>query len=87
MPEVKHVDRYSIDNTDYSIGRDNIKRWGFDVHNPVFLVSAGLILLFLIATLASDPATAKATLDGIKWKIIANFDTLFIWTGNIMVLF
>ncbi|MGI9537608.1 MAG: BCCT family transporter [Desulfocapsaceae bacterium] len=87
MPEANHVDRYSIDNTDYDVGRDNVKKWGFDVHNPVFVVSAVLILLFLIVTLASDPSVAKATLDGIKWKIIANFDTLFIWTGNIMVLF
>ncbi len=69
------------------VGRDNVKKWGFDIHNPVFVVSAGLIFLFLIATLASDPSVAKAPLDGIKWKIIANFDILFIWTGNIMVLF
>ncbi len=87
MSEANHVDRYSIDNTDYNVGRDNVKKWGFDIHNPVFVVSAGLIFLFLIATLASDPSVAKATLDGIKWKIIANFDILFIWTGNIMVLF
>jgi len=87
MPKAKHFDRYSIDNTDYDVGRDNVRKWGFDVHNPVFVVSAGLILLFLVATLASDPSVAKTTLDGIKWNIIKNFDTLFIWTGNIMVLF
>lgn len=87
MSDVSQVDRYSIDNTDYTVGRDNIKRWGFDVHNPVFVVSAGLIALFLIATLVSEPSSAKAVLDGLKWKIIANFDTLFIWSGNIMVLF
>jgi len=87
MPETNQIDRYSIDNTDYTVGRDNVRKWGFDVHNPVFVVSSGLIALFLIATLVSDPSTAKAVLDGIKWKIIANFDGLFIWTGNIMVLF
>ncbi|NNK14466.1 MAG: BCCT family transporter, partial [Desulfofustis sp.] len=87
MSDVSQVDRYSIDNTDYTVGRDNIKRWGFDVHNPVFVVSAGLIALFLIATLVSEPSSAKAVLDGLKWKIIANFDMLFIWSGNIMVLF
>lgn len=83
----KSVDRYSINNTDYTVGQDNVQKWGFDIHNPVFAISAGLILLFLVATLASDPHVAKTTLDGIKWKIIANFDSLFIWTGNIMVLF
>lgn len=80
-------DKYSIDNTDYTLGDDNVQRWGFDIHNPVFIVSAGLILLFLLATLISDPATAKATLDGLKWDIIGNFDGLFMWAGNIFVLF
>lgn len=83
----KTTDKYSIDNTDYTVGQDNIQKWGFDIHNPVFGISAGLILLFLIVTLVSDPHTAKTVLDGIKWKIIGNFDSLFIWTGNIMVLF
>ncbi|MEE4240892.1 MAG: BCCT family transporter [Desulfopila sp.] len=81
------VDRYSISNTDYVVGQDNVQKWGFDVHNPVFGISAGLILLFLVLTLLSDPGTAKALLDGIKWKIIANFDALFIWSGNIFVIF
>ncbi|CAG35693.1 probable glycine-betaine transporter (OpuD) [Desulfotalea psychrophila LSv54] len=79
--------KYSIDTTDYTIGQDNIQKWGFDVHNIVFGVSAGLILLFLLATLFSDPHTAKMALDGVKWKIIANFDLLFIWSVNIFVLF
>lgn len=81
------TDKYSIDNTDYTVGQDNIQKWGFDVHNPVFGISAGLILLFLVTTLLSDSHTAKVVLDGLKWKIIGNFDMLFIWTGNIMVLF
>jgi len=83
----KGIDKYSINNTDYTVGQDNIQKWGFDVHNPVFGISAGLILLFLIATLVADPETAKSTLDGIKWSIIGNFDWLFIWAGNIFVLF
>ncbi|EAR11104.1 BCCT family transporter [Reinekea blandensis] len=80
-------DKYSIENTDYTVGQDNVQKWGFDVHNPVFGISAGLILLFLIATLISDAATAKAFLDGLKWDIIAMFDALFMWSGNIFVVF
>lgn len=80
-------DKYSIDNTDYTIGQDNVKKWGFDVHNPVFGTSAALILLFLVAVLAVDPATAKGALDGLKWDIIGQFDVFFIWAGNIFVLF
>lgn len=80
-------DKYSIESTDYSVGQDNIRKWGLDVHNPVFGISAGLILIFLIATLVSDPKTAKDLLDGIKLDIISNFDALFMWAGNIFVLF
>lgn len=82
----KH-DKYSIENTDYTVGQDNIQKWGFDVHNPVFGTSAGLIALFLVAVLISDPATAKTALNGVKNSIINNFDALFIWSGNIFVIF
>ncbi|MGF1689200.1 BCCT family transporter [Photobacterium japonica] len=81
------IDKYSIDNTDYTVGQDNVQKWGFDVHNPVFGTSAGLIVLFLVLALVSDPTTAKTALDGIKNSIINNFDTLFLWAGNIFVLF
>jgi len=84
---MSNADRYSIENTDYAVGRDNVQKWGFDVHNPVFAISAGLILLFLVAVLVSDAAAAKAALDGLKWKIIGNFDVLFMWAGNIFLIF
>ncbi|MFN1616769.1 BCCT family transporter [Vibrio rotiferianus] len=80
-------DKYSIENTDYTVGQDNVQKWGFDVHNPVFGTSAGLIILFLIALLLVDPTTAKAGLDGIKWQIIGSFDGLFMWAGNIFLIF
>ncbi len=81
------IDKYSIENTDYTVGQDNVQKWGFDVHNPVFGVSAGLIIIFLVALLVVDPATAKGTLDSIKWQIIGRFDTLFMWSGNFFLLF
>ncbi len=80
-------DKYSIENTDYTVGQDNIQKWGFDIHNVVFGISAGLILIFLVATLMSDAETAKSLLDGLKWDIIAKFDVLFMWSGNIFVVF
>lgn len=83
----QQTDKYSIDNTDYSVGQDNIQKWGFDIHNPVFGISAGLIIVFLIATLVSDAATAKSLLDGLKWDIIGSFDAFFIWSANLFVVF
>ncbi|MEI8597939.1 BCCT family transporter [Vibrio sp. M60_M31a] len=83
----KGIDKYSIDSTDYTVGQDNVQKWGFDVHNPVFGISAGLIALFLVAALVLDAHTAKTVLDGIKWQIIGSFDWLFIISGNIFVIF
>ncbi|KVX00491.1 BCCT family transporter [Shewanella frigidimarina] len=80
-------DKYSIDNTDYTVGQDNIQKWGFDIHNAVFGISAGLILAFLVAILVIDPATSKEFLDGLKWQIIGTFDSLFMWSANIFVIF
>ncbi|MFT7683084.1 BCCT family transporter [Moritella dasanensis] len=80
-------DKYSIDNTDYTVGQDNVQKWGFDVHNPVFGISASLIGLFLVAILVVDPETSKSFLDGIKWQIIGTFDSLFMWSANIFVIF
>ncbi|EGQ7767719.1 BCCT family transporter [Vibrio parahaemolyticus] len=83
----KGIDKYSIDSTDYTVGQDNVQKWGFDVHNPVFGISAGFIALFLVAALVLDAHTAKTALDGLKWKIIGSFDWLFIIGGNIFVIF
>ncbi|EPZ9278883.1 TPA: BCCT family transporter [Vibrio parahaemolyticus] len=83
----KGIDKYSIDSTDYTVGQDNVQKWGFDVHNPVFGISAGFIALFLVAVLVLDAHTAKTALDGLKWKIIGSFDWLFIIAGNIFVIF
>ena len=80
-------DKYSIDNTDYTVGQDNIQKWGFDVHNKVFAISAGLVCIFLIALLVIDPQTSKTFLDGLKWQIISTFDSLFMWSANIFVIF
>ena len=80
-------EKYSIESTDYTIGQDNLKKWGFDIHNPVFGISSALVLIFLLATLAADPTTAKEFLDGIKWKIIGTFDVLFMWSANFFVIF
>lgn len=83
----KPSDKYSINNTDYKVGQDNIQKWGFDVHNAVFGISAGLVTIFLVALLAVEPALAKETLDAVKWSIVKNFDVFFMLTLNAFVLF
>ncbi|ELL9330597.1 BCCT family transporter [Vibrio fluvialis] len=79
--------KYSIETTDYQVGQDNIQKWGFDVHNPVFGISAGLIILFLASLLVVDPLTAKDALNTLKNGIIEDFDAFFMWATNFFLLF
>ena len=73
-------------DTDYKIGQDNIRTWGMDVHNPVFVISALLVLLFVIGTLMF-PGDAKLAFDGAKGWSINNFDWFFLVAGNFFVIF
>ena len=72
--------------TDYEVGQDNVQVLGMDMHNPVFFISAVLILAFVIGTIIF-PAEAKTALDGAKGWTIDNFDWLFMVGANIFVLF
>ncbi|MCH9783096.1 MAG: BCCT family transporter, partial [Gammaproteobacteria bacterium] len=72
--------------TDYEAGQDNVQVLGMDMHNPVFFISAVLILVFVIGTIIF-PAEAKTALDGAKGWTISNFDWLFMVGANIFVLF
>jgi BCCT family betaine/carnitine transporter len=73
-------------DTDYEIGQDNIRAWGMDLHNPVFIISALMVLVFVIGTLIF-PSIAKSAFDGAKGWSIDHFDWLFVVAGNIFVLF
>lgn len=70
----------------YKIGQDNLQNFGLDIHNPVFPISAILILVFVIGTLIA-PSEAKIILDSTKWWAINNFDWLFMASGNFFVIF
>ena len=71
---------------EYKIGQDNLQKFGLDIHNPVFAISAVLILVFVIGTLIS-PSDSKQVLDAAKWWAINNFDWLFMFSGNFFVIF
>ncbi|MEA1888243.1 MAG: BCCT family transporter [Pseudomonadota bacterium] len=73
-------------DTDYQVGQDNIRTWGMDFHNPVFIISALLVLLFVVGTIMF-PEDAKQAFDGSKGWSINNFDWLFLIAGNIFVIF
>ena len=73
-------------DTDYQVGQDNIKILGLDVHNVVFSISAGFILLFILGTLLFQDS-AKQVLSGARSWSIENFDWLFMIGCNLFVVF
>ncbi len=73
-------------DTDYEIGQDNIRPWGMELHNPVFVISSLLVLAFVIGTLMF-PSEAKNAFDGSKSWSIDHFDWLFVVAANIFVIF
>ncbi|MCY9873783.1 BCCT family transporter [Vibrio barjaei] len=79
--------KYSIETTDYQVGQDNIQKWGFDIHNPVFGTSAALVILSLVSLLLVEPATALNALNGLKNGIINDFDVFFMWATNFFLFF
>ncbi|QDC10118.1 BCCT family transporter [Oceanicola sp. D3] len=77
-------------DTDYEIGQQNVEGsvgpFGFDIHNPVFLISGLCIVAFVFFTLAL-PEQAGATFSWLFSAVTKGFDWFFIGSANIFVLF
>ena len=72
--------------SDYLTGQDNVRVWGMDVHNPVFFVSASLILTFVITTLLFTQTANELLGIARAWSLI-NFDGFMMITVNGLLLF
>ncbi|MBL3596639.1 BCCT family transporter [Rhodovulum sulfidophilum] len=76
--------------TDYEIGQDNIEGslgpFGFDIHNPVFLVSGLCIMGFVFYALAL-PEQAGAVFGWLRPFLTSTFDWFFLSAANVFVLF
>lgn len=70
----------------YKPGQDNIRLFGLDVHNPVFIVSAVSIIAFVFVALVFPQQSAAAFGAMRKW-LTSTFDWWFMIAGNIFVLF
>ena len=73
-------------DTDYEIGQDNIEVLGLDIHNPVFFMSAGLVIFFSVVSLVFPEATNLALADAKTWTL-QSADWLFAITPVIVLLF
>jgi BCCT family betaine/carnitine transporter len=76
----------TVDDIDYEVGQDNIQVMGLDIHNPVFVVSGGVIVAFVILAM-SFPATTEEFFSWLRPWLTDNFDWLLMIAGNLFVLF
>ena len=72
--------------TDYEVGQDNVEVMGLDIHNPVFVLSAGLVLLFAALSLIFPAATGDGLQASKAWTLQA-FDWMFAMTPLILMTF
>lgn len=76
--------------TNYDIGRDNIGGkvgpMGFDIHNPVFLISGLSIVAFVVYALLA-PTQSGEFFGWLRPWLTSNFDFFFLISANIFVLF
>jgi BCCT family betaine/carnitine transporter len=73
-------------DTDYELGQDNVEVAGLDVHNPVFPLSAGLIILFAALSLIF-PAASSHYMTAAKTWTLQSADWLFAITPVIVFAF
>ncbi|MEF2072782.1 BCCT family transporter [Consotaella aegiceratis] len=72
--------------SEYEVGQDNIQILGLDVHNPVFAVSAALIIAFVALALIF-PQGAEDFFGWLRPALTSTFDWVFLIAGNVFVLF
>ena len=75
----------AIAQANYKIGQDNIRPFGLDIHNPVFIVSGVLTVAFVVLTLLFLDV-ARAQFDVLKQLITTRFDWLFMISANVFLL-
>lgn len=72
--------------TDYEAGQDNVRILGLDLHNPVFFISAVVIVGFVILVLMFQEGAAEF-FGWLRPWLTSTFDWLFMGAANIFVLF
>jgi len=77
-------------HTDYSIGQDNVEGrlgpFGFDIHNPVFVIS-GLSIVAFVAYALIAPTQAADFFGWLRPTLTSTFDWFFLSAANIFVIF
>ncbi len=78
--------RKRLYTTEHEVGENNVQVMGMDIHNPVFGITALLVLAFVVFTLTM-PELANSWLNGAKEWVVNTFDWFIVSASNIFVLF
>lgn len=70
----------------YWRGWDNVKIFGFDFHARVFLISAAVIIIFVLAGTMFQEQTAEILVNAHHW-VVTRFYWWFMTAANIILLF
>ncbi len=70
----------------YRVGQDNVQVLGLDVHNPVFVIAAVVVVVFVAFTLAL-PDRAASVFGTLRPWLTTNLDWVFVGASNFFVLF
>ena len=76
----------AVPDIGHEIGDQNIRFWGLDIHNPVFIVSALLVVMLVIGTLLF-PQQATAVFADLRVWTTETFDWFFFAASNLFVVF
>ena len=72
--------------TDFEMGQDNIRPFGLDIHNPVFLISSLVIIAFVLLSLANQEASAEF-FGWLRPFLTKEFDWFLVISVDIILLF
>ncbi len=71
---------------DYEFGQDNIRIFGLDIHNPVFVVSSLTVIGFVAGVLVFQE-DAAATFGMLRTWLTSTFDWVLMAAANLFLLF
>ncbi|MDX1609551.1 MAG: BCCT family transporter, partial [Halofilum sp. (in: g-proteobacteria)] len=74
-----------IQHTDYEVGQDNIQPFGLDIHNPVFVISGGGSILFVLLTMIF-PESSGELFTAVRKFFETTFDWVYMGAANIFVI-
>jgi len=72
--------------TEFELGQDNIRPFGLDIHNPVFLISSVLIFAFVLLSLANQE-TAADIFGRLRPWLTSTFDWFLVLSVDAITLF